>query len=307
MMFTHHKKLIEKAKIQDVPYCAICYPCELTAIESGIEAHKLGLLNPIFVGPSDEIKAIAKKHNIALDQFQIIDAKTEAAAAAMSVQLIRENKAQLLMKGSLHTDVMLKAVVNKETGLRTGKRITHAFLMDGPEWETPYIITDAAINIFPDLVTKMHITQNAIDLHHALGYGVPRVAILSAVEMVNPDIPSTLEAAALCKMADRGQIRNGVVDGPLALDNAVSMAAARMKKLDTPVTGQAQILIVPNLEAGNILFKALSFIGAEKNRADSAGIVLGAKAPIILTSRASSLNSRLVSCAMAKLSYYHTL
>ncbi|CAI3949239.1 EutD and phosphobutyryltransferase) (Pta) (PDB:1QZT) (PUBMED:28754323) [Commensalibacter communis] len=306
-MFAHHQKLIEKAKEKEAPKCAVCYPCEHTAIESGIEAHKLGLLNPIFVGPADEIKAIAAKHNISLDGYEIIDAKSEAAAATNSVQLIREGKAQLLMKGSLHTDVMLKAVVNKENGLRTGKRITHAFLMDGLNWETPYIISDAAINIAPDLTTKMHIIQNAIDLHHALGYGVPRVAILSAVEMVNPDIPSTLEAAALCKMADRGQITNGILDGPLALDNAVSLKAAQMKKLDTPVTGKAQILIPPDLISGNILFKALCFIGDQPSHADSAGIVLGAKAPIILTSRASGLDSRLVSCAMAKLSYYHSV
>ncbi|CAI3954483.1 EutD and phosphobutyryltransferase) (Pta) (PDB:1QZT) (PUBMED:28754323) [Commensalibacter communis] len=306
-MFAHHQKLIEKAKEEEAPKCAVCYPCEHTAIESGIEAHKLGLLNPIFVGPTDEIKAIASKHNISLNGYEIIDAKSEAAAATASVQLIREGKAQLLMKGSLHTDVMLKAVVNKENGLRTGKRITHAFLMDGLNWETPYIISDAAINISPDLTTKMHIIQNAIDLHHALGYGVPRVAILSAVEMINPDIPSTLEAAALCKMADRGQITNGILDGPLALDNAVSLKAAQMKKLDTPVTGKAQILIPPDLISGNILFKALCFIGDQPAHADSAGIVLGAKAPIILTSRANGLDSRLVSCAMAKLSYYHSV
>ncbi|CAI3931015.1 bifunctional enoyl-CoA hydratase/phosphate acetyltransferase [Commensalibacter papalotli (ex Botero et al. 2024)] len=306
-MFAHHERLIKKAQEKEAPKCAVCYPCEITAIESGIQAHKLGLLNPIFVGPSDEIKAIAAQHNVSLDGYEIVDARSETQAAFTSVQLIREGKAQLLMKGSLHTDVMLKAVVNKENGLRTGKRITHAFLMDGQDWETPYIISDAAINIFPDLVTKMHIVQNAIDLHHALGYGVPRVALLSAVEMVNPDIPSTLEAAALCKMADRGQIKNGILDGPLALDNAVSLKAAEMKKLDTPVTGKAQILIPPNLEAGNILFKALCFIGDKPAHADSAGIVLGAKAPIILTSRASGLDSRLVSCAMAKLTYYHSV
>lgn len=305
-MFAHHQKLIEKAKDKEAPKCAICYPCEHTAIESGVEAHKLGLLTPIFVGPADEIKAIAAQNNISLDGFEIVDAKSESQAAATSVQLIRDGKAQLLMKGSLHTDILLKAVVNKDAGLRTGRRITHAFLMDGPNWETPYIITDAAINILPDLVTKQHIIQNAIDLHHALGYGVPRVAILSAVEMINPNIPSTLDAAALCKMADRGQITNGILDGPLALDNAVSPEAAKMKKLDTPVTGKAQILVVPNLEAGNIVFKSLCFIGDEAGRADSAGLVLGAKAPVILTSRASSLDSRLVACAMAKLSYYHT-
>lgn len=300
-MFTHHEKLIKKAQDTTPPFCAICYPCEATAIESGLEAHKLGLLTPIFVGPSTKIKAVAQQHTLDLDNYQIVEAKTEAEAALLSVKLIREQKAQLLMKGSLHTDIMLKAVINKETGLRTGKRITHVFLMDGPNWHTPYMITDAAINIFPDLMTKMHIVQNAIDLHHALGYGTPRVALLSAVEMVNADIPSTLEAAALCKMADRKQIVNGIVDGPLALDNAISPEAASMKGLDTAVTGKAQILVVPNLEAGNIFFKSLSFIG----QADSAGIVLGAKAPIILTSRASSLDSRLVSCAMAKLSYRH--
>lgn len=302
-MYNHHQKIIEKAKDKSPPYCAVCYPCEATAIESGLEAFKLGLLTPIFVGPKKQIKLIAEQYRLDLKNHQIIEASSEFEAATHSVKLIREQKAHLLMKGSLHTDILLKAVINKEAGLRTGKRITHVFLMDGPNWHTPYMITDAAINIAPDLVTKMHIIQNAIDLHHALGYGVPKVAILSAVEMVNPDISSTLEAAALCKMADRKQIVNGILDGPLALDNAISPEAAAMKGLDTPVTGKAQILVVPNLEAGNIFFKSLSFIG----QADSAGIVLGAKAPIILTSRASSLDSRLVSCAMAKLSYHHSL
>ncbi|CAK7192984.1 Phosphate acetyltransferase [Commensalibacter sp. Nvir] len=305
-MYTHHQKLIERAKAETAPFCAVCYPCEATAIEAAIEANKLDLLRPILVGPEEEIRTIAQKNNFSLENIEIINAPSEAKAAAASVQLVREGKAQLLMKGSLHTDILLKAVVNKEFGLRTGKRITHAFLMDGPEWQNPLMITDAAINIFPDLITKMHIVQNAIDLHHALGYGVPRVAILSAVEMINPDIPSTLDAAALCKMADRGQIKNGILDGPLALDNAISLEAAKMKKLDTPVTGKAQILVVPNLEAGNILFKSQSFTGPATHHADSAGLVLGAKAPIILTSRASSLDSRLVSCAMAKLSSLHS-
>ena len=296
--FTHHKKLIEKAQANAAPNCAVCYPCEATAIESAIEARKLNLLNPIFVGPSEQIKAIAQTSNINLDGVEFVEAAGEKEAAQASVALVRDGKASLLMKGSLHTDVLMRAVVNRDTGLRTGKRITHVFLMDGPDWETPYMITDAAINIFPDLTTKMHIIQNAIDLHHALGYGTPRVAILSAVEMINPDIPTTLEAAALCKMADRGQIKNGILDGPLSFDLAVDPSSAKMKHLDTPVTGKAQILVVPNLEVGNVLFKAQCFFG----HADSAGLVLCAKVPIILTSRASSVNSRLVSCAMAKLS-----
>ena len=222
------------------------------------------------------------------------------AAAAKAVELVRAGKAELLMKGSLHTDELMAEVVAKETGLRTGRRISHVFIMDVPTYSFPLFITDAAINILPDLPTKADIVQNAIDLHLGLGLGEPRVAILSAVETINPKIPSTLEAAALCKMADRGQIKGGILDGPLALDNAISPEAARIKGIASPVAGHAQILVVPDLEAGNMLAKNLSFMA----NADAAGIVLGARVPIILTSRADNVRTRMASCAVAAL-YAH--
>jgi phosphate acetyltransferase len=210
---------------------------------------------------------------------------------------VREGRAEALMKGSLHTDEIMGEVVKRDTGLRTSRRISHCFVMDVPNHDQPLIITDAAVNIAPDLKSKVHITQNAIDLAHALGAAEARVAILSAMETVNPDVPSTLEAAALCKMADRGQITGGVLDGPLALDNAISLEAASIKKINSPVAGKANILVVPDLEAGNMLAKSLSFLA----NADAAGIVLGAKVPIILTSRADEEGARLASCAVALL------
>ena len=232
-----------------------------------------------------------------ISPYECVDVPHSHAAAAKAVEMVREGRAEALMKGSLHTDELMGAVVQRETGLRTNRRISHCFVMDVPALDQALIITDAAVNIFPTLQDKVDIIQNAIDLAHALGRTSPKVAILSAMETVNPSVPSTIEAAALCKMADRGQITGGILDGPLALDNAIDLTAAQIKKIDSPVAGQADILVVPDLEAGNMLAKSLTFMAG----ADAAGIVLGARVPIILTSRADSLIARLASCAVAAL------
>jgi phosphate acetyltransferase len=257
----------------------------------------MGILQPILVGPRDRIEAVAAQFKLDISGYQPVDVPHSVAAAEMAVQLAREGKAEMLMKGSLHTDELMAAVVRSATGLRTGRRISHAFIMDVPKLDRVIIVTDAAINIFPTLIDKMHIIQNAIDLVTDLGFPNPKVAILSAMETVNPDVPSTVEAAALCKMADRKQITGGILDGPLALDNAIDLTAAAIKKIDSPVAGQADILVAPDLEAGNMLAKSLSFMAD----ADAAGIVLGARVPIILTSRADSVMTRLASCAVAAL------
>jgi len=262
-----------------------------------VEAVEAGLIAPILVGPEGRIRQAAKEAEKDISGFRLVAADHSHDAAAKAVALVRSGEARLLMKGSLHTDELMGAVVPSATGLRTERRVSHAYIMDVPGHPTPLIITDAAINIAPSLGEKADIIRNAIDLAHVIGIEEPRVAILSAVETVNPDIPSTLEAAALCKMADRGQITGGLLDGPLAFDNAISEAAAREKGIVSPVAGKAEILVVPNLEAGNMLAKQLTFLG----RADAAGIVLGARVPIILTSRADSLRTRLASCAIAVL------
>jgi phosphate acetyltransferase len=262
-----------------------------------VEAAKLRLIEPILVGPRDRITEVAAEHGLDISAFEIVDAEYSEDSATKAVELVREGRAEALMKGSLHTDELMGAVVKRETGLRTARRISHCFVMDVPGHDQPLIITDAAVNIAPDLKAKVDITQNAIDLAHALGAKEVRVAILSAMESVNPDVPSTLEAAALCKMADRGQITGAEVDGPLALDNAISLEAATIKKIASPVAGRANVLVVPDLEAGNMLAKSLSFLAD----ADAAGIVLGAKVPIILTSRADEEMARLASCAVAQL------
>ena len=243
------------------------------------------------------IREIAAKAKLDISAFPIIEAEFPPESAEKAVEQVRGGKAEALMKGSLHTDELLGAVVKRDTGLRTSRRISHCFVMDVPGHPEPLIITDAAVNIAPTLKDKMHITQNAIDLAHALGAKEVRVAILSAMETVNPDVPSTIEAAALCKMADRGQITGALLDGPLALDNAISPEAAKIKKIESPVAGRANVLVVPDLEAGNMLAKSLTFLAG----ADAAGIVLGARVPIILTSRADSLIARLASCAVATL------
>lgn len=276
---------------------AVAHPCDETSLKGAVEAAELGILKPILVGPKARIQAVAAQFGLDISRYEIVDAEHSHAAAEEAVRLAREGKAEMLMKGSLHTDELMGAVVKTGTGLRTERRISHAFIMDVPTLDRAIIVTDAAINIFPTLEDKMHIIQNAIDLSWALGVEQPKVAVLSAMETVNPKVPSTVEAAALCKMADRGQITGGILDGPLALDNAINLKAAQIKKIVSPVAGYADILVVPDLEAGNMLAKSLTFMAD----ADAAGIVLGARVPIILTSRADSVITRLASCAVASL------
>ena len=276
----------------------VVHPCDESSLTGVCEAAELGIIKPILVGPVDKIKATAARHNLNIAKFEIVDAPHSDAAAAKGVTLVREAKGELLMKGSLHTDELMRAVTASAAGLRTSRRISHVFVMSVPHYPDTLFITDAAINIFPDLEAKRDIVQNAIDLFVEIGLGShPRVALLSAVETVTTKIPSTLEAAALCKMADRGQITGGVLDGPLAFDNAIDPEAARIKGINSPVAGRAQILVVPDLEAGNMLAKNLTFLA----KADAAGLVLGARVPIVLTSRADSVRARMASCAMAVL------
>ncbi|AUT72201.1 MULTISPECIES: phosphate acetyltransferase [Paraburkholderia] len=276
---------------------AVAHPCDHDSLSAVIEAARLKLIAPILVGPRAKIEAAAKEGNLDLGDLPIVDAAHSHAAAECAVQLVHEGRAQALMKGSLHTDELMGAVVARATGLRTERRVSHCFIMDVPGRAEALIITDAAVNITPTLDEKRDIVQNAIDLAHALRFPVVRVAILSAMETVNSKVPSTLEAAALCKMADRGQITGGILDGPLALDNAINEEAAKIKGIDSPVAGHANVLVVPDLEAGNMLAKSLTFLAG----ADAAGIVLGAKVPIILTSRADSVITRLASCAVASM------
>jgi phosphate acetyltransferase len=273
------------------------HPCDESSLRGAIEAADLGIIEPVLVGPSAKITAVAREHGINIGRHKVIDAPHSDAAAAKAVELIKSGQGELLMKGSLHTDELMRAVTSSSTGLRTERRISHVFVMDVPTYPETLFITDAAINIFPDLDAKRDIVQNAIDLFTEVGLGTPRVAILSAVETVTSKIPSTIEAAALCKMADRGQITGGVLDGPLAFDNAIDPEAARIKGIKSPVAGRAQILVVPDLEAGNMLAKNLTFLA----KADAAGLVLGARVPVILTSRADSVRSRMASCAAAVL------
>ena len=291
------ERLVERAQSLPAVPTAIAHPCDEASLESAVEGSKLKLIVPILVGPEAKIREAAAKAGLDISGFEIVDAAHSHDSAFKAVELVRLGRAEALMKGSLHTDELMAAVVARETGLRTARRISHCFIMDVSDHEDALIITDAAVNIAPTLKDKVHITQNAIDLAHAMGVKEARVAILSAMETVNPDVPSTLEAAALCKMADRGQITGGLLDGPLALDNAISPEAAKIKKIVSPVAGRANILVVPDLEAGNMLAKSLSFLAG----ADAAGIVLGARVPIILTSRADALMTRLASCAVALL------
>jgi phosphate acetyltransferase len=292
-----YESLIAAAKTLPPIATAVAYPCDETSLKGALEAAETGLIKPILVGPEEKIRGVAQALSLILTDIEIIDVPHSQAAAEKAVELVRSGKAELLMKGSLHTDELLSEVVKRDTGIRTGRRISHVFVMDVPEYPHTLFITDAAVNIAPDLTVKHDIIQNAIDLHVGLGLGTPRVAILSAVETVTVSIPSTIEAAALCKMADRGQITGGILDGPLAFDNAISPEAARIKGINSPVAGQAQILVVPDLEAGNMLAKNLTFL----SRADAAGVVLGARVPIILTSRADNVRTRLASCAVAML------
>jgi phosphate acetyltransferase len=279
---------------------SVCWPVSDVALRGAAEAAVAGIIKPILVGPEDQLRTLAKKIDVDISCYPIVDAATEEKAAQISVAMCREDRAQAMMKGSLHTDELMRAVIARETGLRTSRRISHVFVMDTPAYARTLMITDAAINIEPDLEDKIHIVQNAIDLAHALGIVEPKVALLSAIETVNPRIKSTLDAAALCKMADRGQITGGILDGPLAFDTAVSAKAAQIKGLVSPVTGQADILVVPDLESGNMLAKQLEYLGG----AQLAGIVLGTKVPVILTSRADSAATRLTSCAVAVLLHY---
>jgi phosphate acetyltransferase len=292
-----YERLIAHAKQVSAATTIVVYPCDETSLRGATEAAAAGIIVPILVGPASKIDAVARDHRLDVSSFEIVDAAHSEEAAAKAVQFIHEAKGELLMKGSLHTDELMRAVTASATGLRTARRISHVFIMDVPTHSETLFITDAAINIFPDLDAKRDIIQNAIDLFTAIGLGTPRVAILSAVETVTSKIPSTIEAAALCKMADRGQITGGVLDGPLAFDNAIDPEAAKIKGIRSPVAGQAQILVVPDLEAGNMLAKNLTFLA----NADAAGIVLGARVPIILTSRADSVRTRLASCAVAVL------
>jgi len=275
----------------------VVHPCDEPSQRGTLEAAELGLIVPILVGPAQKIRTVAREHGLDIGKVEVVDAPHSDAAAAKAVELIRAGRGELLMKGSLHTDELMRAVTASGTGLRTARRISHVFIMDVPTYAETLFITDAAINIFPDLDAKRDIVQNVIDLFTAVGLGEPRVAILSAVETVTAKIPSTIDAAALCKMADRGQITGGVLDGPLAFDNAIDPGAARIKGIHSPVAGRAQILVVPDLEAGNMLAKNLVYL----SKADSAGLVLGARVPIVLTSRADSVRSRMASCAAAVL------
>jgi phosphate acetyltransferase len=290
-----YERLIRRAKEVPPATTVVVHPCDGTSLRGAVEAAEAGIIVPILVGPAAKISAIAEKHGLDIAPYSVVDVTHSDEAAARGVELIRESKGELLMKGSLHTDELMRQVTSGTTGLRTARRISHVFIMDVPTYSETLFITDAAINISPDLDVKRDIIQNAIDLFTRAGLGKPRVAILSAVETVTSKIPSTIDAAALCKMGDRGQITGGVLDGPLAFDNAIDPEAASIKGIKSPVAGKAQILVVPDLEAGNMLAKNLTFLA----KADAAGIVLGARVPIILTSRADSVRARMASCAAA--------
>ena len=291
----HLRSLLSRAGAGSPLPTAIAHPCDEVSLLAAVEAARAGLITPILVGPAERIRATAKTHGLDISAFRIEPTAHSHQSAARAVELVRMGRAKLLMKGSLHTDELLHEVTAAQTGLRTGKRLSHVYVMDVPSYPKPLLVTDAAINIAPDLEDKTHIIQNAIELAHVLGITTPRVAILAAVETVNPAMQATLDAAALCKMAERGQITGAVLDGPLAFDNAINATAAAQKGISSPVAGLADILVVPSIEAGNILAKQLTFLA----NADAAGIVLGASVPIILTSRADDERARMASCALA--------
>jgi phosphate acetyltransferase len=292
-----YEQLLERCRSLDPVPTAVAHPCEETALAGALEAGAKGLITPILVGPAEKIREVAARHGIDLGNARIVDVPHSHAAAAKAVELVRRGEAELLMKGSLHTDELLAAVVARDTGLRTGRRISHVFIMDVPTYHKVLIVTDAAINIAPALEDKVDICQNAIDLVQSLGVAKPKLAILAAVETVTSKMTATIDAAALCKMSERGQIKGAILDGPLAFDNAISRDAAAVKGIRSEVAGDPDILLAPDLEAGNILAKQLTFLA----NADSAGLVLGARVPIILTSRADSVRSRIASCAVAML------
>jgi phosphate acetyltransferase len=293
---------LERCKNLPAITTAVVWPLSSVALRGAVEAAQEGLIEPTLIGDEAEMKALAQEIGVDISKYPILQADTESKAAELGCIMCRSGNALALMKGSLHTDELMRAAMNKDSGLRTNRRISHVFVMDTPAYDRTLLITDAAINITPELEDKVHIVQNAIDLAHALGIPQPKVALLSAVETVNPKIKSTLDAAALCKMADRGQITGGILDGPLAFDTAVSARAAEIKKLESNVVGQADILVVPDLESGNMLAKQLEYLGG----AQMAGVVLGARVPAILTSRADSAETRLTSCAVAVLMHYAT-
>jgi phosphate acetyltransferase len=291
------QNLVARAKGLAPIDMAVVHPCDKESLKGALMAAEAGLIDPILIGPEPKIRAIAEEYGFDLKHHRIVNVKHSHESAAMAVTLIRSGDAEALMKGSLHTDEMMAEVVSRAAGLRTARRISHVFLMDVPTYPRPILITDAAINIAPSLEDKVDIIQNAIDLAHIIGIPEPKVAILSAVETVNPKIQSTLDAAALCKMADRGQIKGGLLDGPLAFDNAVSIVAAKTKGINSAVAGRAEILVVPDLESGNMVAKQLEYLA----NALTAGIVLGAKVPIVLTSRADTAETRIASCVIATL------
>ncbi|MDA9492987.1 phosphate acetyltransferase [Bradyrhizobium sp. CCBAU 11361] len=293
-----YDRLIAAAKAAPPVPTIVVHPCDETSLRGAVDSAQAGIIRPILVGPANRISDIARSSGLDISGFEIVNAAHSEEAAAKGVELIHAAKGEMLMKGSLHTDELMRAVTAKVGGLRTDRRISHVFVMDVPAYAETLLVTDAAINIFPDLDAKRDIIQNAIDLYNEAGFGkTPRVAILSAVETVTSKIPSTIEAAALCKMADRGQITGGVLDGPLAFDNAIDPEAARIKGIKSEVAGRAQILVVPDLESGNMLAKNLAYFA----KADGAGIVLGARVPVVLTSRADSPRARMASCAVASL------
>ena len=292
-----YEQLLERCARLEPIATAVAHPCESSALSGAIEAAEKGLIEPILMGPRAKVEATAQAAGIRLGEYEIVDVPHSHASAAKAVELLREGKAELLMKGSLHTDELMGAVVSRDGGLRTSRRISHVFVMDVPTYHKVLIVTDGAINIAPSLEDKVDICQNAIDLAISLGLAQPKVAVLAAVETVTSKMPATIDAAALCKMAERGQITGALLDGPLAFDNAISKAAAETKKIRSEVAGDPDILLAPDLEAGNILAKQLSFLA----NADSAGLVLGARVPIILTSRADSVRSRIASCGVAML------
>lgn len=295
--FNKYEEFIERCSALESPVTAVAHPCDESSLKAAVEAFGEDLIVPVLVGPAARITKLAGELGLDISGLRIVDTPHSHASAAEAVRLVRAGECSALMKGSLHTDELIAEVVKTDSGLRTERRISHAFIMDVPAYHKTLIISDAAINISPDLDEKADICRNAIDLAHVLGVDIPKVAILSAVETVTSKLQSTLDAAALCKMADRGQIKGAILDGPLAFDNAINRQAADIKGIRSDVAGDADIMIVPDLEAGNMLAKQLTYFAA----AESAGIVLGARVPIVLTSRADSLHTRLASCAVAAL------
>ena len=292
-----YEALLERCRKLSPARAAVAHPCDETSLAAAVEAAEAGLIEPVLVGPPARIAEVAARHGFDITRFRVVEAPDDRQAAATAVELVRKGEAEMLIKGALHTDLLMHEVVQPQTGLRTERRLSHAYIMDVPTYHKALVLTDCAINIYPTLEDKVSICQNAIDLAHTLGVALPKVAVLSAVETVNPKITATLEAAALCKMADRGQITGGLVDGPLAMDNAISKTAAEVKHIRSVVAGDADILVVPDLEAGNMLAKQLTFMA----NADAAGVVLGARVPIVLTSRSDNVRTRLASCAVGLL------